>query len=201
MVKKMENQHVTNEVNELVECRRIARQECNWSKADLIRKELDVLGWLVVDEAGGKTSLISKSAQKISNQIAEQNKKDEQIKKRNERNKITKLNHSLNSNVSEDGAIDPFGHISSGRQRKQMRLRYRRQAKKIRCPEFAKFLISTFHLRKNEGEDDAYSSMNQCGVLDIAGGHGDLAWALCVTHGINTTVFILLLFIDTFSSF
>jgi hypothetical protein len=200
-------------ISELLECRRVAREERNWSRADEIRRELDSLGWIVCDEIGGKTKLISKAAQEQETKLAEDVKREELRKKREERNKLIKLNTSGGGGESGNGnGHDVFSHVSSGRQRKQLRLRYRRQAKKYRCPEYAAWLVETFGLATLRGElgggggggggDDEEGGAGgssrrmdgintQCGVpsvLDVAGGHGDLAWTLCLNHGIATTV-------------
>ena len=82
----------------------------------------------------------------------------------------------------------------NGRQRSAAKLRQRTKKKRPRAPAFAAFLVEHFGLETLRGSggdgggDKASRGPRFPSVLDVAGGQGDLAWCLCATHGVPTTV-------------
>ena len=68
----------------------------------------------------------------------------------------------------------------TGRRAQKLHSRQRAKEKRNRGADFAAWLVSTF--------GDAELKRPGGVVLDVAGGRGDLAWALTVTHGAPTTV-------------
>jgi hypothetical protein len=78
--------------------------------------------------------------------------------------------------------------VSSWRHQQHLKVRLRTKAMKPRCIHFAAWIVETFGASLLRGDWDGIGDGRGRTVMDVAGGHGDLAWALCTTHGIPTTV-------------
>ena len=147
-----------NDFGELIEARRKAREEKNYAASDQIRITLEGMGLKLHDHPDGSTTIV----------------------------------HSIPVVVDEAAALpDPADNGSqklSWRQQRYKRLRLRSKAMRPRCINFAAWIVETFGVERLRGASvRADLRRKRLTVMDVAGGHGDLAWALCVTHGVPTT--------------
>lgn len=167
------------DIESLVELRRIARRDRDFATADRLKGELLLAGWGVNDLLDGSSTAYRTSETEAAEVQARQLQRKEQESRRVE--KRQKLLDALALHEGEKGCDDPefMLAIRSGRQRSGLKKRLRMKCKRTRGADFASWLIQAFgseNLVRPEGT-----------VLDVAGGHGDLAWAL-VGKGVSTTV-------------
>jgi hypothetical protein len=178
----------------LLDSRRHFREVCNFVEADRIRGELELLAWSVIDGADGSSTLVPYIPTEMAARVRAEAQKSAQGQRRVEKREAV-LARSLRSPLARsstssetpgDGrALAIEFELRSGRSRQQLRSRLRAKQKLTRGPDFANWLVDTFGLDSLRG---AGTSGAQNAVLDVAGGRGDLAWALCVHHAVATTV-------------
>jgi hypothetical protein len=170
----------------LLDARRHFREVRNFVEADRIRGELELLAWSVIDGADGSSTLVPYVPTEMAARVRAEVQKSAQGQRRIAKREAVLARSSTSSETPGDGgALAIEFELRSGRSRQQLRSRLRAKQKLTRGPDFANWLVDTFGLDSLRG---AGTSGAQNAVLDVAGGRGDLAWALCVHHAVATTV-------------
>ena len=206
MDKSQRSRSATSDVTALVARRRALRASEDWAAADVLRREINALGYSIKDD--GLETVIAPF------DVVEAEKRQRGAESQQSQRALQILRSARGADATllaeVAAAGDPTAlarvlqQIPRCRTKRNRRTRQHMKEQKKRSAAFAQWLFATFERElagsaAADGDSNAEagaelssssrpSVQNQPRIVDVAGGSGGLCWELAVTHGARCTV-------------